>query len=383
MTEEVFENRLIGSLTCSPKKPTVIFFSGIHGNERAGVEASKKVYNQILENKIKVEGNVYFVYGNKKALSKNVRYQVVDLNRIWNNQQVLRVKENPNTEIPEETEQLEIYQLIKEILKRNRGIVYFIDLHTTSSPTQPFITISDSMNNRKFSLNFSVPVILGIEEFLSGPLLTYMNEFGYISLGFEAGEHYSKSSVDNCESFIWMTLYYSQCIKKKQLIFCDENCKSLGNPHKKPRFYQIDYRYQIKPDERFEMIPGFKNFESIKKDTALAKSGDQWIRAEQDGLIFMPLYQKLGDDGFFIINKISLFWLELSYFVRKIKAHHLLRILPGIQKHPQDPFILIVNPKVAKFMTKEIFHLFGYRQRVLSGKDFHFIKRDRKVTPFP
>ena len=93
-------------------------------------------------------------------------------------------------------EREEVYQVIKGIIASNKGPFYFIDLHTTSSETKPFITISDSLNNRKFSKAFSIPTVLGIEEFLDGPLLTYINEFGHIALGFEAGAHYKDTSIE-------------------------------------------------------------------------------------------------------------------------------------------------------------------------------------------
>jgi hypothetical protein len=256
-------------------------------------------------------------------------------------------------------------------------------MHTTSSPTLHFITIIVSLYNRKFSSYFSVPVILGLEEYLSGPLLTFMNEYGYISLGFEAGEHFSEVSIDNCEAFIWLALYYGKCLKKKDIVNFDDFHQKLNKSYQNNDFYQIDFRYLIQKNENFTMVNGFRNFDKINRDILLAYSDGKEIRAQSNGLIFMPLYQKLGDDGFFIIHKISKKWLKVSAALRKYNAHHILRILPGIQRHPDNPFTLIVNPTIAKFLAKEVFHLFGYRQRVLAGKNYHFIKRDRKITPFP
>ncbi|WP_377178702.1 succinylglutamate desuccinylase/aspartoacylase domain-containing protein [Namhaeicola litoreus] len=375
--------RIIGKVLNNLDDQTFIFFAGIHGNEKAGVLAARRVLTQLEKQKDNVQGNVYFIYGNKKALDQEVRYLQEDLNRIWSLNRIEKIKDNIDENNPEEFEQFEIYKAVKDIITKHRGTKYFIDLHTTSSPTQPFITISDSLNNRKFSSCFSVPVILGLEEYLNGPLLTFMNEYGYISLGFEAGEHYSQEAIDNCEAFIWLSLYFGHCLKKKEIIGFDVFDKRLNKSSKNNDFFQIDFRYSIQKDENFKMINGFVNFDEITKDKLLAYSDGKEIRAVNKGLIFMPLYQNLGEDGFFIIHKISKKWLKLSAFLRKYNAHHLLRILPGIQKHPDNPFTLVVNPMIATFMAKEIFHLFGYRQRVLTGKNYHFIKRDRKITPFP
>lgn len=96
----------------------------------------------------------------------------------------------------------------------------------------------------------------------------------------------------------------------------------------------------------------------------------------------MPLYQELGEDGFFILQKISKFWLNASIVARKLKINQFLRLIPGVKKDPENNYTLIVNPKVARFMATPIFHLFGYRQQIYKDNKLHFIKRDRKISEF-
>ncbi|GAL69462.1 hypothetical protein JCM19302_4191 [Jejuia pallidilutea] len=48
--------------------PTVVFFGGIHGNEKAGVTALKQLQSTI--DSAVVKGNVYGVLGNLKAWRK-------------------------------------------------------------------------------------------------------------------------------------------------------------------------------------------------------------------------------------------------------------------------------------------------------------------------
>jgi succinylglutamate desuccinylase len=50
------------------------------------------------------------------------------------------------------------------------------------------------------------------------------------------------------------------------------------------------------------MLPGFNNFDKIVKGQPLAKDKNGPIYASIDGYILMPLYQKQGEDGFFIIQ---------------------------------------------------------------------------------
>jgi succinylglutamate desuccinylase len=47
----------------------------------------------------------------------------------------------------------------------------------------------------------------------------------------------------------------------------------------------------------------YKNFDKISKDELLAFDKYGEIRSKEDGMILMPLYQKQGNDGFFIIKE--------------------------------------------------------------------------------
>ena len=374
-------NRVIGIVEGFAQSPTVIILAGIHGNEKAGVKASKKIIHKIRENSVPFEGNLYMILGNINALEKGIRYESSDLNRIWKEENIDAIKNGSIGLDAEAKEQREIYGYIKEILRNNTGPFYFLDLHTTSSATIPFITISDSLNNRKFSSNFSVPIVLGIEEYLDGPLLTYINEFGHVALGFEGGEHHDKESILKCEAFIWLALVYSNCIKKKNLPEFKKYKNELSEKYFKNVFFEIIYKYTIKKGEKFKMHKGFKNFEPISRHHSLAQSDSGEITASESGRIFMPLYQNLGDDGYFILNKVSMFWLKTSLVARKVKINHFLRLIPGVKIDPQHRHGLIVNPKIAKYMAKDIFHLFGYRKQVFKNGKLYFTKRDRRVTP--
>lgn len=379
--EKIRIERVLATIKGTESSPSVIVIAGIHGNETAGVFAVKKVLQKIQKEKIAFRGNCYFISGNLNALKKNIRFEKADLNRLWTQEHIAKINAPTNGFSADENEQIAIYELIKDIFKTDKGPFYFIDLHTTSSATGPFITISDSLNNRKFSSYFSIPIVLGIEEYLDGPLLTYINEFGHVALGFEGGQHTEQQSIDHCEACVWLSLASSGCIYANQVEL--KYYKKVLSPNgKKRKFYEIDFKYDIKEGEDFNMKPGFQNFQPIVKNETLAISNGKEVKAAMSGMIFMPLYQNQGTDGFFIITEISYFWLQLSAMVRKLKMHHLLRLLPGIKQDPTNSYTLIVNPKTAKFLATEIFHLFGYRKQVIKDNKLHFIKRDRKISHF-
>jgi hypothetical protein len=374
--------RILGEFYGTNNGPTVIIFAGIHGNEKAGVHASHQVIQKIKERNIKFKGNLHIILGNINALNKGIRFEKVDLNRIWQHDHITDIETRGGHLNTEEKEQIDILTIIRNILIHQPGPFYFLDLHTTSSPSVPFITISDSLNNRKFSSNFPIPVVLGIEEYLNGPLLTFINEYGHIALGFEGGSHNAPSSIVNCEAFIWKALVHSKCMDASELNDYDQYKKVFSELGCEYQFFAIKYRYELKEQEQFTMRPGFENFEPIEKNEYLATSDGQEILSPRGGRIFMPLYQELGEDGFFVLTRISKFWLGLSVMARKMKFNHFLRLVPGVKKDPENNYTLIVNPKVARFMARPIFHLFGYRQQIYKDDKLHFIKRDRKITEF-
>ncbi|MEM7382083.1 MAG: succinylglutamate desuccinylase/aspartoacylase family protein, partial [Bacteroidota bacterium] len=203
------EDRFIGKIV-KPQGPTLVFFGGIHGNEPAGVKAIQKVFAALEDKQRDYKGSLFGIRGNIPACTLSKRFVEQDLNRLWTSKKIARISgiDRASRSI-EENELVELYSIIKKILSLGSPPFYFLDLHTTSSPTAPFITINDALINRDFSKQFPVPVILGIEEYLNGPLLSYINALGYVSLGFESVQHHDPEAVRSAIAFIWLTLVYT------------------------------------------------------------------------------------------------------------------------------------------------------------------------------
>ncbi|NRD22209.1 succinylglutamate desuccinylase/aspartoacylase family protein [Winogradskyella litoriviva] len=373
--KEIIIKRVFHHIKSEIKGSTIVFFAGIHGNEVAGVSALKNIFKTIHQNDI--SGEIYAVYGNIKALQKNKRYLEYDLNRLWtpNKLNTLKNKEILNKE---EEEQVELFQFINQLFITTKNPIYFIDLHTTSSKSLPFITINDALINRKFSSCFPVPTVLGIEEYLEGPLLSYLNTLGYVSIGFESGQHTDPEAIKNCEAFIFLALKHAGILKNNEVEKVKKNENILENSSKNiASIFEIIYKYHIKPKELFTMKEGFESFQNIKKGTVLATTNGKFIYSEYSAKLFMPLYQKSGDDGFFIIQEIPTFFLKLSAILRKIRADNLLTVLPGISWHNKRSGILRANLKVTRFMAKSIFHLFGYRNKHIDKTYLLLYNRER------
>jgi predicted deacylase len=374
--------RLITSIKGSRETPTVIFIAGIHGNETSGLYAVQQVLEEIKQRDLWIRGNVYAIAGNMNALKRGVRYTRLDLNRIWTHEHIERINGNADDFVDEEYELIAMYSLIKQLMATEKGPFYFLDMHSTSAHTTPFITISDSINNRKFSSKFPVPVVLGIEEYLDGPLLSYINEFGHMALGFESGQHDDFRAVKASEAFVWLSLVHAGCLNKKSVPYYKGCVEALEAPKSLAgEFFEIDFRYALNGNSKFRMHPNFINFDPIKRYQSLAEDHGTAIEAPITGRVFMPLYQEMGEEGFFVVTHISKFWLVLSKWLRRVHFHNVLRLLPGIRRHKSNKYILEVDPKTARFLATEIFHLFGYRKKIDKDDHWLFIKRDRKVAP--
>lgn len=219
-------------------------------------------------------------------------------------------------------------------------------------------------------------MVLGIEEYLDGPLLSYINELGYVAFGFEAGQHDTKESIINHQSFIMLTIMLTGNIIGGQKLF-EKHFKQLDQLSQGLRkVFEIYYRYKIQEGENFVMKPGFENFMKVEKNTLLAESNGKKIFATHKGSILMPLYQGLGDDGFFAIRPIPKFFLNLSVILRKVRFDQFLRLLPGVSRPIGPKNMLLVNLKIARFFTKDFFHLLGYRSKKINGH--HLLMKNRE-----
>ncbi|MEQ8423216.1 MAG: succinylglutamate desuccinylase/aspartoacylase family protein, partial [Cyclobacteriaceae bacterium] len=337
------------------------FFGGIHGNEPSGVFALRKVLDEIKQSGLVINGNVFAIAGNLTALRNGVRYADTDLNRLWTREFIhpdLTPKEEKMHDSVEHHEMSSLLEVLRNIKSSCSDPFYFIDLHSTSSGSSPFLTINDTILNRKFALRYRVPIILGIEEYLNGPLLSYLNLSGYVSVGFEAGQHDSIDTILAHESFIYKTLSITGCLNNLP----SNNKKTVeGNNTVEPKIFEILFRYEIGKGEKFRMNNGFTNFQSIRKGCPLAISNQKVLFAPSSGRIFMPLYQDQGDDGFFIIRKVPFVLLKISAFLRKIKLDRMLALLPGINWEDEQQKIIIVNRRIAKFFAKDFLHILGFR----------------------
>jgi hypothetical protein len=355
---------LIASIRGSLPGPTLVILGGIHGNEPAGVLAAERVLLRIQERSADLRGDVVLLRGNTRALERKVRYLDADLNRQWTADRV-RISKSGKCGLPEMSELLERGELlvaIREAVGRTRGDVYFLDLHTTSAPGKPFATVGDTLRNRHFALKFPVTIVLGLEEQIDGTLLEYVNNLGAITMGFEAGQHEAITSVDHHEAVIWNAVVATGNFRREDLAEFDDYRSLLERAGGGRRVVEVRHRHGIGPEDDFQMEPGFRNFQPVRRGQVLARDRTGEITARETGLILLPLYQTLGDEGFFLGREVKQFWLNLSALLRKLKVGDYIHLLPGVRRGPLNENFLI-NTRIARILPLQIFHLLGFRRR--------------------
>ena len=374
-------DRVIGSFMTSEKGPTLIFIGGVHGNEPCGVQALKNVVDKLRDQQDLIKGNFYAVTGNLPALAKGQRYIDRDLNRIWTTEVVDKIRNealDPESVDIETQEQIELYNCIAGILDTNPGPFYFVDLHTVSSQSCPFLLINDVMINRKLATQFPAPVILGMEESVEGTLLNRANRLGHASIGVETGPHMHPVSVEKHEAFILLMLIKTGCLSKNHSFDVNKLVQELKSDYSN-KCYKLIYKYHISEGEKFQMREGYENFQRIEKGEVLASNEQGDIAAPVHGHIFMPLYQSQGEDGFFVVRRIPDWALSLSVVLRKINFEPFLLLLPGVSRDKQKKYLINVDPSIARYYTIDIFHLLGYKRGHQTDDQLHFSKREYPV----
>src|SRR5690606_33041017 len=99
------------------------------------------------------------------------------------------------------------------------------------------------------------------------------------------------------------------------------------------------------------------------------------VRAPESGMILLPLYQGQGEDGFFTCRRVPRLWFALSPVLRRLGLDRLLRLLPGIRRDAGDPNTLLADPRIARFLVVDVFHLLGYRRARRRGERLAFTRR--------
>jgi succinylglutamate desuccinylase len=378
--------RILGEIDGGVDGPTVLVTAGIHGNELAGVLAAERVLGRLKADRSRPRGRLVCIAGNLQALQQGRRFVDRDLNRQWTSEKVapLLVGVPSESDPAEHAEQRALIELISSEVRRARGPVFFVDMHTSSADGPPFMTVGDTLLNRRFSSQFPLPAILGLEEQVDGSLLEFLNNYGLVTLGVEGGRHDAPDSVDRLEAVLQLALVATGVLDASEVEDLASYRRLLAEASQAvPRVIEVRRRHAVVQADEFRMAPGFVNFKPVRRGQLLAQDAHGDVMCPENGLILLPLYQGQGDDGFFVARRVRPFWIGVSAASRRLGLDRLVSRLPGVRRDEQRPGALRVDTRIARFYPLDLFHLFGYRKLRSEGPFLIVSRRRHDMTRPP
>lgn len=307
--------RIVAKYIGTRPGPMLLVFGSMHGNEPAGLNAIELVLKMlevepVRNEKFEYAGTFVGMVGNRNAVELGERYIERDLNRSWTDENIERVlKSDIALLVNEDRELREIHDQVQLLLQEHRPEkLIVLDLHTTSSYGGIFSIATTDHDSLQIAKALHAPVITGMLSGIKGTVLHYFNTKNLgvetTAVAFESGQHNEKKSTNRAIAAI------INCMRTIGAVDPD----TVENQHDQilieysrtlPKVAELISKYEIVNQDAFEMFPDYANFQRVMKGERLAVDADIVVTCPEDGLILMPLYQKRGEDGFFLVKEVN------------------------------------------------------------------------------
>lgn len=269
MFEEIIQ--LIGKENGS----TSITLVGVHGDEKCGVEALRKVLSSLEIER----GRVLFGYGNPRAIEANQRFIDANLNRMFKTDNSLSKSEKQSYEY-------ERAQFLKSYLNQADAL---LDIHASRTPnSKPFIICEA---NAKEIVNY-LPVNLivsGFDKVQPGGADYYMNSMDKIGICIECGYFGDSQSTQIAEEAVFAFL------KTRGHIQNDLKPK-------KQSYILMSDLYKTKTNN-FALSKPFDDFEEVSSGQVIGIDGGEEVRVEKEGVILFARNRKQISDEAFLFGE--------------------------------------------------------------------------------
>lgn len=356
--------------------PLVIITAGMHGNEPAGVRAARELFECLKDTP--TGGRIIALAGNLAAIQRGVRHQGQDLNRLWTPENLQPLGGRPPEEdTPDERELRALFSTIeaeRDAARAKAQRVVLIDLHSTSVDGGAFTVVPDSIPSRRLARDIGLPAILGLEERIEGPLLTWLVSQGDTATVIEGGQHEAPRTQEVLRDGLWVALSHVGVLPEQDERVDRARVLMRASCDDVPEVLDLVYAHVIDAESGFVMDEGWTNFMPVSLGERLAAEHDQVVEAPIGGYMLMPLYQGLGTEGFFLCRKVGGAWLLASRILRRSWFEHALRLLPSV-KAIDSRAGHVTARRGASTLTTSILHLFGYRKHAPTGETTVWTRR--------
>lgn len=253
--------------------PTLSIFAGVHGNEKAGILALKKVIKEVKLQR----GTVYFVFANPRAIAKDIRQIDKNLNRCF-------IKNNSGKTWED--------QRAKELMKIIDLTDGHLDLHASNSKKSiPFIICEKESFDLARKMDFSI-VSYGWDRIEPGATDGYASQQKKVAMCLECGSvHNHHSNVTLAEKSVYQFLQYFNCGAKK-----------VAYNSRKQKLIKA-FKAVPKKTNDFSFTKTFNDFEQLKPGQLIAQDGRKKYIAKKDEIIIFASVKANVNTEAFILAK--------------------------------------------------------------------------------
>ena len=363
--------RVLGVRDVGRRGPLVLIVAGQHGNEQRTLDAARTLLLELPEVDPQgrtVHGRVVVLAGNRAALKLGVRHQGRDLNRLWTHAEIAALGTRPAArDTPDEAELRELHAtLALELAADPKRHVILVDVHSTSAGGAGFTIVADTLSSRSLACGVPLPVVLGLEERLDGPLLTWMAQQAHTAIVLEGGQHDDPTTMRTCLAALWVLLARAKVVDQDHPRVEPARAHLARISHGIPQVVDLSYVHPVEPGDTYVMEPGWRNFMRVCRDQSLALQNSEVVQAPSDGYMLMPLYQGLGAEGYFLCRPVSHTWMRLSRWARRSGLDRLLRAAPGVRSLDLRQGTCHTRSGLSRAVVGAL-HLSGFRRRVPTG----------------
>ncbi|MEZ4463921.1 MAG: hypothetical protein R3F43_05210 [bacterium] len=207
---------------------------------------------------------------------------------------------------------------------------------------------------------------------MEGTLGEWATRLGHTGLGVETGQHTDPHAVALHAATIWRILRALGQIEAEP----PEVAAAFARvPAGLPPVVALAHRHGVGPEDGFHMRPGYEGFQRVRRGEVLAFDARGPVVAPMSGRLLMPLYQRQGSDGFFVVRDVRRPWLVASSVLRRAGGHLLARALGARMADEELRF-----DRAPGAPARALLDLLGYRRRQLDGETLraHRIREPRR-----